>query len=99
MIEKKFKWQGETGLHARPAGLLVNFVNKYQDNININIKNIRNNNETDARGLFGLMGLEVEHNDEILITINNSQNNNTQETEILEELKKFFVTNNFAQEI
>lgn len=99
MIEQKFKWQSETGLHARPAGLLMNFVNQYHNNISINIKNVRNNNEADARGLFGLMSLEVEHNDEILITINNSQNNNIQEIEILENLKTFFADNNFAQEI
>ncbi|NJO81185.1 MAG: phosphoenolpyruvate--protein phosphotransferase [Cyanobacteria bacterium RM1_2_2] len=50
-----------TGLHARPAAVLVNLAKKYQSNICLK----RGDKEVSARSVVGLMGLEVDHGDTV----------------------------------
>jgi multiphosphoryl transfer protein len=50
-----------TGLHARPAAVLVNLVKKYKSEIRLK----RADKEVSARSVVGLMGLEVAHGDTV----------------------------------
>jgi multiphosphoryl transfer protein len=50
-----------TGLHARPAAVLVSLAKKYQSNIRLR----RGEKEVSARSVVGLMGLEVAHGDTV----------------------------------
>jgi phosphocarrier protein FPr len=50
-----------TGLHARPAAVLVNLAKKYQSNIRLK----RADKDVSARSVVGLMGLEVAHGDTV----------------------------------
>ena len=38
MVEKQFKVIAETGIHARPATILVQAASKFESEINLNIK-------------------------------------------------------------
>jgi phosphocarrier protein len=51
------------GIHARPAGLLVKAVKKYKCDITI----YKDKDYTDAKKIFGLMGLSVKCGDKIKI--------------------------------
>lgn len=55
--------QAETGMHARPAGMLVNAAGKFSSIITVNCKG----RQADARKLFALMKLGAKQNDTILI--------------------------------
>jgi multiphosphoryl transfer protein len=50
-----------TGLHARPAAVLVNLAKKYKSTIRLK----RADKEVSARSVVGLMGLEVAHGDTV----------------------------------
>ncbi len=50
-----------TGLHARPAAVLVNLAKKYQSTLRLK----RGEQEVSARSVVGLMGLEVAHGDTV----------------------------------
>ncbi len=50
-----------TGLHARPAAVLVNLAKKYQSTVRLK----RGDKEVSARSIVGIMGLEVGHGDKV----------------------------------
>lgn len=50
-----------TGLHARPAAVLVNLAKKYKSNLKLK----RGDKEVSARSVVGLMGLEIAHGDTV----------------------------------
>jgi multiphosphoryl transfer protein len=50
-----------TGLHARPAAVLVNLAKKYQSEIRLK----RGEKEVSARSVVGLMGMEVDRGDTV----------------------------------
>lgn len=52
------------GIHARPAGLLVKEAGKFQSDIKIK----KGDKEADAKRIFGVMGLAVKQNDEVVMT-------------------------------
>ena len=54
------------GLHARPAGVLVQTANKFKSNITV-FKD--GGNCASAKGLFALLGLKVEAGDNIRFEI------------------------------
>lgn len=66
---KNFKYTitDEVGIHARPAGLLVKEAGKFKSAINIT--NMSNNKSTEAKKLFGVMGLAVKCGDVVDISI------------------------------
>lgn len=85
---KKFTYviTDEIGLHARPAGMLVKEAAKHS--CEIIIKNCTNEKSTDAKKLFGVMGLSVKHNDSVEITLSGSD-----EDKAFCELQQFFREN------
>ncbi|WP_410499813.1 phosphoenolpyruvate--protein phosphotransferase [Chitinibacter sp. S2-10] len=52
-----------TGLHARPAAVLANAAKTYQSDIRL----VRAGADANAKSIVAIMGLEVQHNDEIRV--------------------------------
>ena len=65
MVTFKYVIKDEVGIHARPAGLLVNEAGKLGSKITIE----KGEKKGDAKKIFGLMGLGVKQNDEITVTV------------------------------
>ena len=56
------------GIHARPAGIIVAEAKKYSSSISITNKGKKNK----KKRIFGVMGLCVKSNEEVLIEIDGS---------------------------
>ena len=91
MIEKKFKWFGESGLHARPAGQLVAYCMHFTSNI-IFI-NCSNNRQGDIKGLFSMMAMEIKKDDEFIVQIKGLK-----EVEELKKIIQYMVDYDFIEE-
>lgn len=72
------------GLHARPAGMLVKEVKKYESNVTI----IKNGKSSDASKLMMLMSLGVKCGDEITVAVTGAD-----EETASSELEAFFKAN------
>ena len=85
---KKFTYviTDEVGLHARPAGMLVKQASEFTSEILI--KNCSTNKSTDAKKLFGVMGLSIKHNDTVELCISGSDENKA-----CDKMQEFFKTN------
>ncbi|WP_157670943.1 phosphoenolpyruvate--protein phosphotransferase [Chitinibacter sp. GC72] len=57
------KVPNHTGLHARPSAVLANAAKTYQSDIKL----VRAGEEANAKSVVAIMGLEVQHNDEIRV--------------------------------
>ncbi len=53
----------DTGIHARPAGLVVNEAKKYECKITLKV----GAKEADAKGLFSVMGLSAKGGDSVCV--------------------------------
>ena len=58
----------ESGIHARPAGLLVKEAGMFESNIMIQ----KSNKTADAKRLFSVMGLAAKQGEEIQVTAEGS---------------------------
>ncbi|MBH8598461.1 HPr family phosphocarrier protein [Thermoactinomyces sp. CICC 10523] len=63
MSEKTITINNQSGLHARPAALLV----KEASNFKSAIKLVKNGKEVDAKSLLGVMSLAAKQNDQITV--------------------------------
>ena len=72
------------GIHARPAGIIVSEAKKYSSSISITNKG----KKADLKRIFGVMGLCVKSNEEVLIEIDGSD-----EELAYTKLKKLFEEN------
>ncbi len=72
------------GIHARPAGIVVQAAKKFASNIQITSKG----KTTDLKRIFGVMGLCVKCGEQITITIEGADEN-----EAAEALEKVFAGN------
>ncbi|MBN2910353.1 HPr family phosphocarrier protein [Polycladomyces sp. WAk] len=63
MTEKTLTIQHPSGLHARPASLLVQEASKFESKITL----VKAEKEVDAKSLLGVMSLAVKQGDEITI--------------------------------
>jgi len=68
MAEKQFKIIAETGIHARPATLLVQTASKFDSEINLEYKGKKVN----LKSIMGVMSLGVGQGAEITITAEGS---------------------------
>ena len=73
-----------SGIHARPAGLIVKESGKYNSEIKIHL----GTKEADAKRIFSVMALNAVLNDNLKITISG-----TDEEKAFSELKDFFNNN------
>ena len=64
MREKKFKITDDTGVHARPATLLVNKAGQYESEIELHY----NGKKVNLKSIMGVMSLGVPQGAEITVT-------------------------------
>ena len=80
MIEKNVIIKNETGLHARPAASLVQFVKKLDERIEI----IMDNKVADAKSIFNVMSLGISKGTEVTLRVDGENEEKT-----LEEVVNF----------
>ncbi|MBI0578298.1 MULTISPECIES: phosphocarrier protein HPr [Bacillaceae] len=83
MAEKQFKVTAETGIHARPATLLVQAASKFNSEINLEYKGKKVN----LKSIMGVMSLGIGQGADIVIS---AEGNDSEEalSSIEETLKK-----------
>ena len=64
MVDKQFKVIANTGIHARPATLLVQTASKYDSDINLEFKGKKVN----LKSIMGVMSLGIGKGAEITIS-------------------------------
>ena len=72
------------GIHARPAGALVNLAKAFDDDITIS----KDGKQADAKRLLSVMGLCIKYDDKITVTVQGET-----EQKALEKIKEFFNNN------
>lgn len=65
MAERKLVVANETGLHARPAASLVQFVKNYPGEVKI----IKDGKEANAKSIFNVMSLGIAKGTEITLVV------------------------------
>lgn len=73
-----------SGIHARPAGLLVKEASKYKSSISLT----HNGKTADGKRIFSVMGLAAKYGDTLKVTVNGSD-----EEKAAEGLMAFFENN------
>lgn len=83
---KKFNYtiRDEIGIHARPAGLLVNKAKGYESRITLE----KDGKSADAAKLFSVMSLGVKHGDTVTVSAEGAD-----EEKAAMELAEFFEAN------
>ena len=64
MLQKEFKVIDETGIHARPATLLVQAASKFQSNIELEF----NGRKVNLKSIMGVMSLGVGQGADVVIS-------------------------------
>lgn len=82
MVEKTFTVIADTGIHARPATLLVQAASKFDSEISLEYKEKKVN----LKSIMGVMSLGIGKGAEIKITAEGSDEENAIQT--IEELMK-----------
>ncbi|AMM92275.1 phosphocarrier protein HPr [Peribacillus simplex] len=76
MVEKTFTVTAETGIHARPATLLVQAAGKFDSEINLSYKEKKVN----LKSIMGVMSLGIGKGAEITISAEGSDENDALNT-------------------
>lgn len=76
MVEKTFTVTAETGIHARPATLLVQAAGKFDSEINLSYKDKKVN----LKSIMGVMSLGIGKGAEITISAEGSDENDALNT-------------------
>ncbi|MFC9596635.1 phosphocarrier protein HPr [Peribacillus butanolivorans] len=76
MVEKTFTVTAETGIHARPATLLVQAAGKFDSEINLTHKEKKVN----LKSIMGVMSLGIGKGAEITISAEGSDENDALKT-------------------
>ncbi|AGB42168.1 phosphotransferase system HPr (HPr) family protein [Halobacteroides halobius DSM 5150] len=63
MVTKEVKIKNQTGLHARPAALLVDVANKFESELKI----IHGNKEANVKSIISLISLAIGCDDAVII--------------------------------
>ena len=83
MEKRQFKITSETGLHARPATLLVNAANQFQSDINLHYSG----KSVNLKSIMGVMSLGIAKGADIEVTAEGNDEKEAIEG-IAETLKK-----------
>lgn len=68
MVEKQFKVTAETGIHARPATILVQTASRFNSDINLEFKG----KTVNLKSIMGVMSLGIGKGSDIKITADGS---------------------------
>lgn len=84
MVEKNVVVKNETGLHARPAASLVQFVKNFDGNVEL----IKDGKTANAKSIFNVMALGISKGTEITVRVegNDEQENLDKLIEFIENL-------------
>ncbi len=63
MEEKRVKIKNKTGIHARPASMIVQKANDFASDILI----LKDNTEANAKSIMGIMSLGISQSTEIIV--------------------------------
>ena len=74
----------ENGIHARPAGALVNLAKAFDDEITIS----KDDKTADAKRLLSIMGLCIKYDDKITVVAQGET-----EDKAADKLEEFFIKN------
>ncbi|MDR1952465.1 MAG: HPr family phosphocarrier protein [Elusimicrobiota bacterium] len=85
MASFEYVIKDEVGIHARPAGLLVEKAKSYSSN---NVEVALGDKKADAKKLFALMKLGVKKGDKVTVTVSGDE-----EAKVSGELEDFFKNN------
>lgn len=66
MLEKSITVENETGIHARPAGLIVREATKFKSEVAF----FKNSVKYNAKSIMSIMAMAVEKGETITITAN-----------------------------
>ena len=70
MIKFEYTVTDEVGIHARPAGMLVNKVKS----VGVPVTVEKDGKTADASKLFAIMALAVKHGDTVTVTVDGDEN-------------------------
>ena len=87
MLEKNIRIMHDTGIHARPAAVLVKVAMRYESDIYL----YRDGNEYDAKSIMNVMSMGVRQGEEIHLVIKGPD-----ETQAFEELVQL-IENSFKE--
>lgn len=92
MVTFEYTVKDANGIHARPAGVLINCAKKYASDIKIckltDTQNPMCSTEADAKRLLSVMSLGAKHGDILKFTVNGND-----EKEAAEALQKCCIEN------
>ena len=83
MEKREFTITSETGIHARPATLLVQAASKFNSDINLEY----NGKSVNLKSIMGVMSLGVGQNAKVTITANGDDEKEALDT-VAETMKK-----------
>ncbi|WP_028790440.1 phosphocarrier protein HPr [Tetragenococcus muriaticus] len=83
MEKKDFNVIAETGIHARPATLLVQTASKYNSDINLEYKG----KSVNLKSIMGVMSLGVGQGSDVTISVDGADESDAMEA-IVETMKK-----------
>lgn len=75
MLEIKTSVLNASGIHARPAGMLVKESAKFKSNIELEF----NSKKVNAKSIMGVMSLGLSQGDEVLLHISGEDENEAKE--------------------
>ncbi len=84
MVEKEIIIKNKTGLHARPAAILVQTANKFKSDIFLE----KDEDRVNAKSIMGVMMLAAAEGSKIKIIANGSDEN-----EAIEEISRLLESN------
>jgi phosphocarrier protein len=88
MVEKTFTITNEAGLHARPATALVNAVNSFTSDVNLEA----NGRTVNLKSIMGVMSLGISRGVQVKITANGSD-----EEEAIEAVERAIKTEELGE--
>lgn len=89
MLKKEFGINTTTGLHARPASLLVDTADKYKAKVNIDF----NDKTANAKSIISVLSLGLGKGDKFTLVVEGPD-----ETEVMEELTEFIEQNLYKKD-
>ena len=88
--------KNEQGVHARPAGQIVNIAKRYK--VTLEIEKIGENEIIDGKNVFGVMMLGAEKGEKLkLRAISENEENPKEEAKFLDELRQLIEINKFFE--
>jgi len=84
MSKKILTVNNASGIHARPASLLVKTITKFKSDVRV----IKNNNEYNAKSIMGILSLGAKKGDELTFIAEG-----TDEHHVIAELETLFASN------